>query len=351
VFRFFIYFVFITLGIAVSLIERWVPPLPPPFSGFHDWEAQTILGAVGGCLLALLLTNLVSIVNRQLAQERGARRLVQSVLASLVGALLGLVLAWSLDLLFSESPLVRAVQGVAVLSMAVVGFVVGQRHEHLWGELWGHHSDQTPGTGPKLVDTSAIIDGRIGDLVKTGFIEGKVIIAEFVLSELHTIADSSDNLRRRKGRRGLDILGELRRSNEIEVETLSKDYSGVADVDRKLIQLAKELNAKIITTDYNLNKVAKVEGVPVLNINELANAIKPRFIPGEELEVEVIDKGEEIGQGVGYLDDGTMVVVENGRRFIGKRIRTIVNSSLQTEAGKMLFVRPKLEPVKEKWGQ
>lgn len=201
---------------------------------------------------------------------------------------------------------------------------------------------------PKLLDTSVIIDGRIGDLVKSGFIEGKIIIPQFVLDELHSIADSSDNLRRRKGRRGLDILGDLRKNSEIEVETFDRDFPEIHDVDRKLIQLAKELRAKIITTDYNLNKVARVENMPVLNINELANAVKPRFIPGEELEVEVIDKGEEIGQGVGYLDDGTMVVVENGRRFIGRKIPVIVNSSLQTEAGKMLFVRPKADKL-GKW--
>ena len=343
-----VYIALIVLGIAVSLMERWVPALPPPLSGLHEWEAQTIVGALVGGILALLLTNLVSLVTRQIAQEGGARKLVQSVLASFVGALGGFIVAWALGLLFAQNPLVRAVQGALVLSLTSVGFIVGARHENLLAELVGSRPP-APGAGPKLIDTSAIIDGRIGDLIKTGFIEGKIVIAEFVLSELHAIADSSDNLRRRKGRRGLDILGELRRSNEIQVETLSKDYPGVTDVDRKLIQLAKELNAKIITTDYNLNKVAKVEGVPVLNINELANAIKPRFIPGEEIEVEVIDKGEEIGQGIGYLDDGTMVVVENGRRFIGKKIRTIVNSSLQTEAGKMLFVRPKLEP--QKWEQ
>nr|BAL52495.1 PilT domain protein [uncultured Acetothermia bacterium]BAL52614.1 PilT domain protein [uncultured Acetothermia bacterium]BAL59627.1 PilT domain protein [Candidatus Acetothermum autotrophicum] len=345
-----VYIALIVLGIAVSLMEHWVPALPPPLSGLHEWEAQTLVGALAGGLLALLLTNLVSLVNRQLSKEGGARQLLQSVLASFVGALCGFVLAWALGVLFAQSPLIRALQGALVLSLTVVGFIVGQRQENLLGEIFGIRPPAPPpGSGPKLIDTSAIIDGRIGDLVKTGFIEGKIVIAEFVLSELHAIADSSDNLRRRKGRRGLDILAELRRSNEIEIETISKDYPGVTDVDRKLIQLAKELNAKIITTDYNLNKVAKVEGVPVLNINELANAVKPRFIPGEEIEVEVIDKGEEIGQGIGYLDDGTMVVVENGRRFIGKKIRTIVNSSLQTEAGKMLFVRPKIEP--QKWDQ
>lgn len=343
-----VYLALIALGIAVSLMERWVPALPPPLSGMHDWEAQTLVGALGGGLLALLLTNLVSLVNRHLAQEGGARQLIQSVLAGLVGAVSGFVIAWALELLFAHSPLIRTLQGAIVLALIVVGFLTGYRYESLWEELWGSRP-APPGAGPKLIDTSAIIDGRIGDLVKTGFIEGKIVIPEFILSELLAIADSPDNLRRRKGRRGLDILAELRRSNEIEIETISKDYPGIAEVDRKLIQLAKDLNAKIITTDYNLNKVAKVEGVPVLNINELANAIKPRFIPGEEIEVEVIDKGEEINQGIGYLDDGTMVVVENGRRFIGKKIRTVVSSSLQTEAGKMLFVRPKLEP--QRWEQ
>lgn len=348
-FKFAFYLVFIALGVMISVMEGWVPPLPPPLDGLHPWEAQIVVGALGGFSVALLITNLARLVQRSLAQEGGARRLVQGVIVSIAGSLLGIIVSWGLELLFPQNPLVRALQGIITLSLTVGGFAVGHREENLWVALQGCKPEPSLAPNIKLVDTSAIIDGRIGDLVKTGFIEGKIVIAEFVLSELHAIADSSDNLRRRKGRRGLDILGELRRSNEIEVETLNRDYPNTLSVDRKLIQLAKELNAKIITTDYNLNKVAKVEGVPVLNINELANAIKPRFIPGEEIEVEVIDKGEEINQGVGYLDDGTMVVVENGRRFIGKKIRAVVNSSLQTEAGKMLFVRPKVEPVK--WEQ
>ena len=346
-FQFVIYLVFIVLGILISLRERWVPSLPPPLEGLHPWEAQIVIGALGGFLVALAITNLARLVQSSLAHEGGARRLVQGVIVSIAGAVLGLIVSWGLELLFPQNPLVRALQGIITLSLIGGGFAVGYTQENLWMALQGRHPEPSPNI--KLVDTSAIIDGRIGDLAKTGFIEGKIVIAEFILSELHAIADSSDNLKRRKGRRGLDILAELRRSSEIEVETLDKDYPNTPDVDRKLIQLAKELNAKIITTDYNLNKVAKVEGVPVLNINELANAVKPRFIPGEEIEVEVIDRGEEINQGVGYLDDGTMVVVENGRRFIGKKIRAIVSSSLQTEAGKMLFVRPKVEPVK--WEQ
>lgn len=343
--RVFLYGALIALGILISLAEGWVPPI----GGLHAWEAQILIGALGGGVAALLVTNLVRLLQYQLAQEGGARKLVYGGLVGLVGALLGVALAWGVALLFPGNPLVRALQGLIVLLFTIGGFVVGQRVELLWPEPSKPAEPSAPSIPIKLVDTSAIIDGRIGDLAKTGFIEGKIVIAEFVLSELQAIADSQDNLRRRKGRRGLDILGELRRSSEVQVEVLNKDYPNIVDVDRKLIQLAKELNAKIITTDYNLNKVAKVEGVPVLNINELANAVKPRFIPGEEIEVEVIDRGEEINQGVGYLDDGTMVVVENGRRFIGKKIKAIVNSSLQTEAGKMLFVRPKVEPVK--WEQ
>lgn len=343
-FKVFIYAVLIALGVLISLAEGWVPPL----DGLHAWEAQVLVGALGGLFGALFVTNLITLLQRQLAQEGGAHRLVQGALVGLIGALLGLALSWGLALLFPGNPLARTLQGLGVLLLTISGFLVGQRAESLW-KVPSKTAEPPPSPPVKLVDTSAIIDGRIGDLAKTGFIEGKIIIADFVLSELQAIADSPDNLRRRKGRRGLDILGELRRTPEVQLEVLNKDYPHITDVDRKLIQLAKDLNAKIITTDYNLNKVAKVEGVPVLNINELANAVKPRFIPGEEIEVEVIDRGEEINQGVGYLDDGTMVVVENGRRFIGKKIKAIVNSSLQTEAGKMLFVRPKVEPVK--WEQ
>lgn len=192
---------------------------------------------------------------------------------------------------------------------------------------------------PKVVDTSVIIDGRILDIVKTGFIEGKMIIPSFVLEELQHIADSSDDLKRKKGRRGLDILKGLIDSKEVEVEVMNIDYD-IEEVDSKLLRLTIELNGAVLTNDYNLNKVALVQNVKVLNINELANAVKPVVIPGEKFRVDVIQKGKGNNQGVGFLDDGTMIVVEGGQKFIGKKIDTLVTSVLQTDAGRMIFVKP-----------
>jgi uncharacterized protein YacL len=311
---------------------QWVQPL---------WLNLGV-GALGGGLVALLMHRVTTFATQKVASGEGVA-LLNGGLSGLVGALFGLLGYAILELLFYPSLWLQLAQAGIVFFLTFLGFRVGYGKENLFVALLSAEKSGTAQEFPKLVDTSVIIDGRIGDLVKTGFVEDGILIPQFVLDELHGIADSSDSLRRRKGRRGLDILGELRQNPAIHAEILDRDFPEIHGVDRKLIQLAKELGAKIITTDFNLNKVAKVEGIQVLNINELANAIKPRFIPGEELEVEVIDRGEEIGQGVGYLDDGTMVVVENGRRLIGKKIRAVVSSSLQTEAGKMLFVRPKSE--------
>jgi uncharacterized protein YacL len=251
-----------------------------------------------------------------------------------------LILFGVLSFMFSLHPVFIMAGGLFTLMMMLAGFALGLRGPIQWHTLWASSIEGKVGAGkPKVLDTSVIIDGRISDLVNTGFIEGRLILTHYVLQELHAIADSSEPLRRRKGRRGLDILGDLRRSANIELETTEHEIVQHRDVDHKLIELAKLFEADLVTTDYNLNKVAKVEGVRVLNINELANAVKPRYLPGEELDVEVIDKGEESGQGVGYLDDGTMVVVENGRNQIGNTIHVVVSSTLQTDAGKMLFVR------------
>jgi uncharacterized protein YacL len=194
---------------------------------------------------------------------------------------------------------------------------------------------------PKVLDTSVIIDGRIFDICETGFIEGPLIIPNFVLDELRHISDSSDSLKRTRGRRGLDILNKIQKELNIETQIWEGDFPKIAEVDSKLLKLAQNLSGKVITNDYNLNKVAEVQGVPVLNINELSNAIKPVVIPGEEMTVDVVKDGKESSQGIAYLDDGTMIVVENGKKLIGERIDVLVTSVLQTAAGRMIFAKPK----------
>lgn len=193
----------------------------------------------------------------------------------------------------------------------------------------------------KILDTSVIIDGRIFDLCKTGFIEGTLVIPIFVLDELRRIADSSDQLKRNRGRRGLDTLNKIQNELDISVEIYEKDFDDVSDVDGKLLKLGTVLNAKVLTNDYNLNKVAEFQKVTVLNINELANAIKPILIPGEEMVVQVVKDGKELGQGVAYLDDGTMIVVDGGKKHVGETIDVMVTSVFQTAAGRMIFAKPK----------
>jgi len=197
------------------------------------------------------------------------------------------------------------------------------------------------GARPKILDTSVIIDGRISDICKTQFIEGPLIIPEFVLEELRHIADSSDGLKRNRGRRGLDILKVIQQDMPIEVEIVDTNFEDVAEVDIKLLKLAQKMDGYVVTNDYNLNKVADLQGVPVLNINELANAVKPIVLPGEEMVVSVVKEGKEMNQGVAYLDDGTMIVVEGGRKRMGETITVVVTSVLQTAAGRMIFAKPK----------
>lgn len=196
---------------------------------------------------------------------------------------------------------------------------------------------------PKVLDTSVIIDGRIAEICQTGFIEGKLVIPTFVLDELRHIADSSDDLKRVRGRRGLDILNIIQKELNIEVEISTKDFDDIAEVDAKLLKLAETLGGKVVTNDYNLNKVAQVQGVEVLNINELANAIKPVAIPGEYMIVQVVKEGKESNQGIAYLDDGTMIVVDGGKKYMGETIRVLVTSVLQTPAGRMIFGKPKAD--------
>lgn len=194
----------------------------------------------------------------------------------------------------------------------------------------------------KILDTSVIIDGRIADICQTGFLEGTIVIPQFVLEELQHIADSSDVLKRNRGRRGLDILNRIQKELAINVEIYEGDFEEIQEVDSKLVKLAKLTSGVVVTNDFNLNKVCELQKVHVLNINDLANAVKPVVLPGEEMNVQVIKDGKEHNQGIAYLDDGTMIVVEDGRNYIGKHIEVLVTSVLQTSAGRMIFAKPKL---------
>ncbi len=192
---------------------------------------------------------------------------------------------------------------------------------------------------PKVLDTSIVIDGRIIDIATTGFVQGPFIVPNFVLRELQLISDSPDGIKRNRGRRGLDMLNSLQKREDLEVEISYKDYTDTREVDAKLIKLSKELGAHLITNDFNLNKVAELQGIQVLNINNLANALKPVVLPGEEMDLQVVKEGKDENQGIGYLDDGTMVVIENGGRLLGKKIKVSVTSIIQTNAGKMIFTK------------
>jgi len=231
---------------------------------------------------------------------------------------------------------------VVTWAFAYLGMVVALRGRDEFNVIipYVRLSRQDRGEELFVVDTSAIIDGRITDLCKTHFLEGRLLIPRFVLRELQGIADSTDPMKRQRGRRGLDVLNELRTHSRVEVRIHEEDIPGITETDAKLVKLAQMMGAKVVTTDYNLNKVAELQGVSVLNVNELAQALRPVVLPGETLEVRPIKEGKEAHQAVAYLDDGTMVVVEQGRHLIGQTVQGLVTSVLQTSAGRMVFVRP-----------
>ncbi|MDD5646105.1 MAG: PIN domain-containing protein [Candidatus Bipolaricaulis sp.] len=340
--------VFLVLGGAVSYSYRIFPPI----GAWSSSASSAVFGAIAGAALAALASVAWRRIGRPALHAGRGVRILNALVVGLGGALLGAVFCAALGFLFPSSIGVRVAQGLLLAVGALVGIGVGLSLPGALGRLAeadDPNASGSPGTHEgrsKVIDTSVIIDGRIGDLASTGFLEGQILIPEFVLAELQNIADSSDAIRRRKGRRGLEILRSLMENSSIDIRVVRRDYPGVQEVDRKLIRLAREEDAVLVTTDYNLNRVAQVEGISILNVNELANAVKPRFVPGEPIDVEVIDRGAEINQGVGYLDDGTMIVVENGRRHIGRTIKATVKSTLQTEAGRMLFVEPANEAVR-----
>lgn len=266
-----------------------------------------VFGLIFGLLMAKLVTD--SFILRSMSQWNEAIAMTMQVVLTLIFCYLGMTLA---------------IRGKDEFNL-IIPYVKFSRQDS--------RDDVT------VLDTSVIIDGRIADLCNAKFIGGRFIVPRFVLKELQQIADSSDSLKRNRGRRGLDVLNKIQKSPNIDVKIHEEDFPEISETDAKLVKLAKLLSARIFTNDYNLNKIAELQSVPVLNINELANALKPVMLPGEELELKIIKEGKEPNQGIGYLDDGTMIVVEGGRHLIGQTRRVTVTSVLQTAAGRMIFAK------------
>ena len=290
-----------------------------------------------------LLCGLAVVLFEIQVRKTTLKRLIGAAFGSLLGILGAYLVSLILDrALPAGSATLSFIQLLLLLWMAYVGLVVGASKGEMLnlgalGGLFG--GEQISGQTFKILDTSVIIDGRIADIVETGFLDGTLVIPQFVLRELQLVADSSDSLKRNRGRRGLDILQKIQKMTQLNVQILEDDFPNVPEVDMKLIELAKVYNCKIVTNDFNLNKVAQLHGVEVLNINELANAMKPIVLPGETMRVFILKEGKEYNQGVAYLDDGTMVVVDNAKKMISRTIDISVTSVLQTTAGKMIFGR------------
>ncbi len=338
--------------------------------------AGAVLGALVGSLTA---SYLISTLKRFSAwvETQLNKMPIHDVLAGAIGLSLGLILATLLGGAFSRIPIVG--NYLPVVFAIVFGYLgiritMTKREEiadmfsfiprFFKDVLKAREVRQEPAPAPipeplplpevkeevselaadkryKLLDTSAIIDGRIADVIDSGFLEGTLLIPVFVLEELQRIADSADALKRVRGRRGLDILQKIRSEAKLAVEIDSRDFDDIAEVDSKLVRLGQLVGGKIVTNDYNLNKVSELQGVPVLNVNELANAVKPVVVPGESMRVTVVKDGKEQGQGVAYLDDGTMIVIEGGHRHLNQNIDVEVTSALQTAAGRMIFAKPR----------
>jgi len=290
----------------------------------------------GAGLLAGILAVILEWRGRQVPVER----LFWGATGGVVGVLLGLGLGSAFGAVVpGAAPLGRGLFGLLLGYLGwAVALAKGEELAGVSARLFPKGASQKGAC--KILDTSVIIDGRVADVCETGFLEGTLVVPQFVLRELQQIADSTDGLKRNRGKRGFDILQRLQRNPKVAVLILDRDFPQAREVDRKLIELARAMDGTVVTNDYNLNKVAELSGVPVLNINELANALKPAVLPGETMHLYVLKEGKEAGQGVAYLDDGTMVVVDHGRKLIGQSVDATVTSVLQTTAGRMIFARP-----------
>jgi uncharacterized protein YacL len=329
--------------------------IPGNGSEAFNVEQYTFTFGLVGALAGLVLTPYLTTRPIRAMRSLLARLSAQQLFAGLAGLLSGLIIAALLSFPLSMLPKplgeVLPFIGVLIFSYLCISIFV-MRQNDLYSVMQGvfpRSSLDRPGESSGagwaesrtiLLDTSVIIDGRIADIARTGFLPGSLLIPRFVLNELQYIADSADSMRRQRGRRGMEVLAQLQKEPNIPVRITDIDVEGIREVDDKLITLARQLRSPILTNDYNLNRIAELQGVTILNVNELANAVKSVLLPGEILNTRVIQEGKEPGQGVGYMDDGTMVVIENGQRYLNQQTNVIVTKVLQTAAGRMIFARP-----------
>lgn len=305
-----------------------------------------MVGMLTGLILTPYLTTRPMRAIRKVLTQVSAKSLFAGILGLVVGLIISALFAFPLSML--PEPYSQILPVIIAAVMCYLGVSVFSSRQTDIFEVWSSLSNRSGegGAGDSLtsrtilMDTSVIIDGRVADIARTGFLPGELLIPRFVLNELQYIADSGDNLRRQRGRRGLEVLSNLQKDPAISVRISDIDVEGTRAVDDKLVILARQMRAPVLTNDYNLNRVAELQGVTILNINELANAVKAVYLPGESLEVRVIQEGREHGQGIGYLDDGTMVVVQDGNELIGEEVNTVVTKVLQTAAGRMIFSKP-----------
>lgn len=347
--------IFVVLADELITTPFFSAELEGEATGFFSLTVLTVIayvvgalvGAVVGYILSHFILRLIWAAIHRIEFSLGSLS-GQDLLAGTVGLLIGLIIANLIGFAFARLPIIGAygpivfnlVFGYAGMSIAVhkKAEVSGLLANFRLGKQAKERSVKKTGS-TKLLDTSSIIDGRIAELCATGFLEGPLLVPVFVLEELQLIADSADLLKRTKGRRGLDILKQMQEDGHVDVRIINDDFDDIQGVDSKLVRLGRDLKAKVITNDYNLNKVAELQGVVVLNINDLANAMKPARVPGEEMTVLIVKAGKEENQGIAYLEDGTMIVVENGQKYIGMSVPVTVTSVLQTSAGRMIFVK------------
>jgi len=303
---------------------------------YTSYDSFLILKSIAGLIIGLFIALLVIKIETDI-RKLSLKIIVGGVAGMIIGLLIALIFSFGLNFVSKISENEQAVPWIYLLITGIfsyLGLVLGSKKIE---EFNFSRFESKNVNDYRILDTSVIIEGRIADICDSGFIEGDLMVPRFVLNELQLVADSSDSMKRLRGRRGLDVLNHLQKSSNVNIEIVEEDFPKIKGVDGKLVALAKQLNAKLLTNDYNLNKVAELQGIRVLNINELANAMKPVVLPGEQMTVKIVREGKEAGQGVAYLDDGTMIIVDNAQKLINMNVKVVVTSVLQTTAGRMIF--------------